>query len=155
MTKKIKERQSRFTLEDTIRWQTRLRELLQVLIRENRPLTQHEKSMFFEMIPKALLNQGTADPVNLVIGKGWFTFASVQSLALRLSDLWSSTVSLSTTRPEKVSVKVQISDLWEFLYEKVVFLCPLATGEAVHISAESVERQQQTAYDFSNKEVIS
>jgi len=154
MDKKLKEKQARYTLQDCLHHQGRLRELLQELARENRPLTYPEKQKFFEMLPKALLSKGSVESVSVVIKKGWFTFASIQNLALRLADLHSSKVSLKTTRPEEIEVIVSIGELWQFLYSKVLYLFPLAAAEAIHISAESVERTQQGAYDFTHKEEL-
>ena len=82
-----KEKQLRMTLQDTLFFQNKLRNLLKTLIAENRTLTQKEKTEFFEMLPKALLSQGSTDPTYMVIQDGWFIFSSVQNLAHRLADL--------------------------------------------------------------------
>jgi hypothetical protein len=149
--KETKEKQLRMTLQDTLYYQDRLRDLLQQLIRENRPLKQIEKQQFFEMLPKALLSQGAVEPVSLVIKEGWFTFASVQNMALRMSDLHTDKVFLKTSRPDNVEVTIPISYLWQFLYDKVLYLYPQACSEAIHISAESVERPHQKSFDFSSR----
>jgi len=148
------EQQVRLTLQDCLSYQEKLRGLLQILIQEDRPLTSLEKQRFFEMLPKALLSKGTIEPVHLVIEKGWFTYASVQSMALQMADLATNRVSLRTTRPEVVECIISIGDLWRFLYGKVLYLFPLASAEAIHISAESVKRSQQGAYEFSSKGVL-
>ena len=87
VSKEKKEKQLRLTLQDCLHYQDELRNLLQDLIRNNRPLTYVEKQKYFEMLPKALLSQGIVDPVSVVIQDGWFTFASVQNLALRMAEL--------------------------------------------------------------------
>jgi len=148
------EQQVRMTLQDCLSYQDKLRGLLQQLIQENRSLTCQEKQRFFEMLPKALLSKGTMEPVHLVIEKGWFTFASIQTMALKLADLTTNKVSLRTTRPEKVEIILSIGELWKFLYDKVLYLFPLASAEAIHISAESVKRSQQGTYEFSSKEAL-
>jgi hypothetical protein len=145
------DKQVRLTLEDCLWNQQQLKEILKDLIRNNRPLNHGEKHDFFSMIPKALLSQGTIEPVSLVIQGGWFTFASVQNMAHRLADLHSSRVSLHTFRPEVVDVIVDIGVLWDFLYNRCLFLFPLASAEAVHISAETVERPRQGSYEFSSR----
>jgi len=149
-----KEKQARYTLQDCLHNQDKLRELLQRHIKEDKPLSSSEKKDYFEMLPKALLSQGTIEPVSLVVQKGWFTFSSVQNLGLRMADLTSNKVSLKTTRPENIEVVVSIQELWSFLYSKILFLFPKACGEAIHISAESIEREMQGALDFSHKEVL-
>jgi hypothetical protein len=147
-----KEKQLRMTLEDCLYNQGRLRDKLKFLISENRPLTYPERQDFYDILPKALISQGAKEPVYFVYDRGWFIFESVQALAHRLADLDGVKIKLTTTRPEKCEVNILISELWRFLYEKIIFLFPQATAEAVHISAESVERPQQQAYSFSSKE---
>lgn len=155
MEAKDKGKQVRLTLEDCLRYQDKLRNLLKTLILENRPLTFNEKRDYFIWLPKALLSQGAVEPVSIVLDNGWFTFASVQNLALRLADLTTGKIYLKTSRPEEVEVTIPISRLWEFLYEKVLYLFPQACSEAVHISAESIERPQQKSFEFSSREDLS
>jgi len=152
--KEKNEQQVRMTLQDCLFHQDKLRGLLQQLIQENRSLTFQEKPRFFEMLPKALLSKGTMEPVHMVIEKGWFTFASIQTMALQIADLTTNKVSLRTTRPEKVEIIISIGELWQFLYFKILYLFPLAGAEAIHISAESVKRLQQGTYEFSSKEAL-
>ena len=150
-----KEKQIRMTLQDCIYNQGLLREMLKILINESRPLTHKEKQDFYNILPKALISQGTIDPIYFVYNNGWFIFASVQNLAHRLADLNGKEIKLMTTRPEKVEVVLPIGDLWKFLYEKVLFLFPMASAESIHISAETIERPQQGAYSFSSKEELN
>jgi len=154
MTSKSKGKQIRLTLEDTIHYQEQFRELLRSLISENRPLTTSEKPRYFQLLPKALLSQGAVDPVYFVYDKGWFIFSSVQNLAHRLADLYTDKVFLRTSRPEQVEITIPIGELWEYLYDKCLFLFPQACGEAIHMSAESVERPQQKSYEFTAREEL-
>ena len=142
-------KQIRLTLEDTLKYQDRLKENLKILISENRPLEYTEKKLFFEMLTKGLLSQGCTDPVYFVKDNGWFIFASAQNLAQRLADVKTSKLKLKTNRPEKIEITVEISELWQFLY-----LFPQACSEALHLSAESVERPKQGTYKFSAKEEL-
>jgi hypothetical protein len=146
-----KGKQIRLTLEDTLFYQNEMRELLKILISENRPLSFKEKQSFFEMLPKALLSQGAVEPVYFVKDKGWFIFSSVQNLAHRLADLSGEKVQLRTSRPEKVEITITIGELWQFFYDKCLFLFPQACSEAIHMSAESVERPVQGSFDFTSK----
>lgn len=142
-------KQVRLTLEDCLWNQQRLREKLKDLLTNNRPLGHQEKQELLHILPKALLSQGSIEPVSLVIDGGWFTFASLQNLVHRMADLYTSKVLLQTSKPDNVEVIVDISDLWRFVYERCLFLFPLASAEAVHMSAETVERPRQTSYEFS------
>ena len=150
-----KEKQIRMTLQDCLYNQGRLREMLKILISENRPLTYKERLEFYDILPKALISQGATDPVYFVYNDGWFIFASAQNLAHRLADLNGNKIKLKTTRPQEVEVTITISELWSFLYDRILFLFPQASAEAIHISAESIERPQQGAYSFSSKEELN
>ena len=150
-----KEKQIRMTLQDCLYNQGLLRERLKILIKENRPLSHKERQEYYNILPKALISQGSVDPVYFVHNNGWFIFASIQNLAHRLADLNGKKIKLMTTRPENVEVELQISELWKFLYDKVLFLFPQASAEAVHISAETIERPQQGAFSFSSKEELN
>ena len=106
------------------------------------------------MLPKALLTQGAISPCSMVMGKGWFTFESLQALALRLADLTTNKVMLRTMKPEQVEVTIPISDLWRFLYSKMLYYFPLAASEALHLSGENIPQQIQGAYSFSSSDKI-
>ena len=149
--KNLQGKQIRYTLEDTLRNQRKLSNLLKLLIQENRCITFDEKKMFYSLLPKALLGQGATEPVSMVIDHGWFTFSSLQNMALRLADITSSHVELNTSRPEKLTVRVDVKDLWQFLYDKILYFFPLACAEAVHISGENIPRTEQGEYSFSSK----
>lgn len=153
-SKTEQEKQVRLTLEDALKYQDKLKEKLKILISENRALTYPERKTFFEMITKALLSQGCSDPIYFVKENGWFIFASSQNLAQRLADVKTSKIKLKTNRPEKIEVTVDISELWQFLYDKFLFLFPQACAEALHISAESIERAKQGSYKFSSNEEL-
>lgn len=148
-------KQIRLTLEDALKYQDKLKEKLKILITENRPLEYNEKKQFFEMISKALLSQGATDPCYFVKDGGWFIFSSAQNLAHRLADINTNKVKLRTNRPEKIEIIVDISELWQYLYDKFLYYYPQACSEALHISAESVERAKQGSYKFSSKGDLS
>ena len=148
-------RQIRLTLEDTLKFQNLLKEKIKILISENRPLEYIEKKPYFEMLTKSLLSQGCTDPVYFVKDGGWFIFASTQNLAQRVADISTKKVKLSTNKPEKTEVTVDISDLWSFLYDKFLYLMPQACAEALHLSAESIEKPRQGSYKFSSKGDLS
>lgn len=154
MPVKEKQKQIRYTLEDCLFNQRKLSMLVQQLIRDNRPLNRKEKELYYELLPKSLLSQGAVDPVSMVIEKGWFTFASIQNFAMRLADLSSDKVNLKTTRPEAVEITIPISEPWQFLYDKMLYLFPLAAAEAVHLSGENIPRAEQGVYSFSSSQKL-
>jgi hypothetical protein len=147
-----KQKQIRMTLHDCLTNQEKLRELLKMLINEKRCLSPDEKLKYYEILPNALLSQGATDPVYFVYKEGWFIFESVQTLAQRMADLSTDTVHMKTTKPKETEITISISELWKFLYRKILYLFPQANAEAIHISAESIERQQQKSFTFTSKE---
>ena len=145
------EKQVRLTLEDALKYQDKLKEKLKILISENRPLEYKERKPFFEMLTKALLSQGATDPVYFVKDTGWFIFSSAQNMTHRVADIKTNKIKLRTNRPENVEIVVDISELWQYLYDKFLYYFPQACSEALHISAESVERAKQGSFKFSSK----
>lgn len=154
MKSKPQGKQIRMTLEDTMRFQELLKEKIKILASTNSPLKYTERREFFEMVTKALLSQGCSEPVYFV-QDGWFIFESCQTLAHRLADLHSDKVLLKTNRPKKIEIVIPISELWSFLYTKMLYLFPQACAEALHLSAEAVERPRQGTYRFTSKEDLS
>lgn len=73
----------------------------------------------------------------------------------RVADINTNKVKLRTNRSEKVEIVVDISELWQYLYDKFLYYFPQACSEALHISAESVERAKQGSYKFSSKGDLS
>ena len=151
MRSKPEGKQIRMTLEDTLYYQAHLKHHLKLLISENRPLELQEKQYFFEMITKSLLSQGSTSPVYFVKENGWFIFSSAQNLAHRLADMHTKRIKLKTDRPEQVETIVDIKELWQFLYDKFLYLFPQACAEALHLSAEAIERPKQGTFKFSAK----
>lgn len=151
MKNKPDHKQIRYTLEDCLKNQRKLSKMLKVLIQENRCLRLNEKDDFYSMLPKALLTQGAHDPVNMVIQQGWFTFSSLQNMFFRVADVTSDKVELHTLTPEEVTVTVDIKDLWQFLYDKMLYYLPLAASEALHLSGENIPRTEQGEFSFSSK----
>ena len=77
-------------------------------------------------------NQGDALPdlvivdvyyrYDILVQDGWFTFESVQTFAHRIADLSTNMIKLKTHRPTDFEVNVPISELWKYLYCKVLYL---------------------------------
>lgn len=150
--KKIKEFQKRFTLDDCINAQNTLRSVLLELIEEDRTLADKERNGYFKLIPKALISQGTDEPLTFVLNKGWFTFESLQTFAIRLGLMKSNHIKLETTLPDKICICVNIRTLWQILFNKLLYYYPKATSEATHISAEQIKQTEQKATEFTSKE---
>lgn len=142
------ELQVRATFEDTKRNQTKLFSLLRVKIRNNVALSKDEKNEFSSIIANALLSQAwrhcfynTHDNVRIDLG-------STRFFALSLVDVQGSEVDITERRLNK-KYRIQISELWNVLYNKCKELSQPALEEAIHMSKESPKREAPTSYGFT------
>jgi len=145
-----KELQVRATYEDTKRSQTELFSLLRKKIRNNKPLLGEEKKLFYNLFSDSTLSQGwrhchyfTKDNIRINLG-------STTYLALTLLELDTSEANVTDSRIRR-KYKVEISELWNILYNKCKELAQPAREEAIHMSREQQKREMPTAYDFSAK----
>lgn len=146
--------QVRHTLEDTLMYQDELSELFKLVINENRPMRLNERKRMRQIMPKALLSKGAIECVTLVIEGGWFTFASLQSMILRVSEINENMVRLTTHKPEHNVQVGSIGELWKYVYDQLHYLYPLAAAEAIRMSKESQYKVDQESYDFDSTEAI-
>lgn len=143
-----KELQVRATHEDTKYHQTVLFSLLRKKIRHNEPLSEEEKKGFASLLADAILSQGwrhchytTKDNIRINLG-------STRYFALTLLDIDTTEAFITDSRIQR-KYKVEISELWNILYNKCKELSQPALEEAIHMSKESQKREIPTAYDFS------
>lgn len=144
-------KQVRMTLEDTLRYQDELSNLIKLLATENRPVINTERKRLKELMAKALLSQGAVDCESMVIEGGFFTFASLQNLILRLSDINEKLVRLTTHKPEVNIQTGSIGEIWRFIYDRMLYYFPLANAEAMRYSKESQFKTKQEAYEFDSE----
>lgn len=149
-----KTRQVRHTLEDTLSFQDEFSELFKLLINENRPMRLNERKRSKQIMPKALLSQGAVECITLVIEGGWFTFASLQNMILRVSEINENMVRLTTHKPEHNVQVGSIGELWKFIYNQLLYYFPLAAAESLRISKESMFKTEQESYEFDSLEEI-
>ena len=154
MVEDEKEKQVRMTREDTLRNQQVLSKMFKLLIDENRPMNIKEREQLREIMAKALLTQGAIDCTTMVIDGGWFTFSSLQSMILRVSEIDTDLVRLTTHKPEYNTQVGSIGELWKFIYGQLMYYFPLAVAEGFRASKESTYRVEQGAYDFDSREVV-
>lgn len=147
-------KQVRMTLEDTLRYQSELSDLMKQLIKENRPMSDKERKRIPELLAKALLTQGAVKCVTMVIEGGWFTFASLQNMILRTSEITKPYVRLTTHRPEHNTQVGSIAEMWKFIYGQLLYYYPLASAEAFRVSKESMYRVEQGSFEFDSRSVI-
>ena len=66
---KTKEKQVRATFQDTLRYQLQLREIFDILDKENRPIHDEERENYFEKLARALLGHDFEKEHVLIIKK--------------------------------------------------------------------------------------
>lgn len=147
-------KQVRLTLEDTIRYQEELSDMMKLLITENRPMNSKERKRLRKVMAQGLLSQGAVNCTTLIIEGGWFTFSSLQNMILRVSEIDENLVRLTTHKPEHNTQVGSIGELWKFIYNQLLYYFPLATAEAFRVSKESLYKVEQGAYEFDSKEVM-
>jgi len=147
-----KTEQVRKTLEDCLKYREDLSDLIRQLRDENRPMTLTERKRLPKLMASALLSQGAIECVTLVIEGGWFTFASLQNMILRVSEIGENMVRLTTHKPSHNVQTGSIGELWKFIYDQLLYYYPLASAEAIRLSKESQYRVEQAAYDFDSRE---
>ena len=149
-----KTEQIRKTLEDTLKKQDEMSDLIRQLRDENRPMKLNERKELRGLMVKSLLSQGAIECVTLVIEGGWFTFASLQNMILRVSEIDENMVRLITHKPEHNIQVGSIGELWKFIYDQLQYYYPLAAAEAIRISKESIYKVEQGLYNFDSREAI-
>ena len=143
-----KELQIRATFEDVKNHQAALFGLLRKKIRHNEPLSKEEKKDFASLLANAILSQGwrhchyvTKDNIRINLG-------STRYFALTLLDIDTTEAVITDSRIRR-KYRVEISELWNILYNKCKELSQPALEEAIHMSKETQKREMPTAYDFS------
>lgn len=145
-----KELQVRATYEDTKQHQTALFGLLRKKIRHNEPLSEEEKKTFSNLVSDSLLSQGWRHCYYTTKNNIRIDLGSTSFFALSLLDISTSEVFVTDPRTRN-KYKVEISELWNILYNKCKELSQPAREEAIHMSRESPKREAPTSYDFSAK----
>ena len=149
-----KTEQIRKTLEDCLKYREDLSDLIRQLRDENRHMTATERKRLPKLMALSLLSQGAGECVTLVIEGGWFTFASLQNMILRVSEINENLIRLTTHKPSHNVQTGSIGELWKFIYDQLQYYFPLAAAEAIRMSKESQYKIEQQAYDFDSREEI-
>jgi hypothetical protein len=139
------EKSFRATRDDTLRYQRELRNYIQKLVKENRPLKPEERDEFIDLVGKALL--------------GCDIYFSSPLYPAISQYLWGQTVysKISTTADflrymayveNQPKGEYTLSFFWQLALEAVLNVSSRALEVATHISAELVPRAETKAQDW-------
>lgn len=148
---KDKELQIRLTHADCINRQNELMSLLKRKISRNVGLSNNESEYFPELVANALLSQGWIKANHTVDDGSVIPMGSVHEFALRMVDIRGQKVKLTFLNKTHV---VNISDLWQTLYDYLIGLFPRSLEESLHISREIPQREESTSYIFKSSDKL-
>jgi len=141
-----KTQQVRLTHEDTIVSQHNLSLLLQQKIKSP-VLSEKQKQELPSLTAKALLSFGAMNDEMFLTDGGILNLGSLHTAILRMID-WAKAPEI-VVKQRGLYFKVDISKLWQHLYNRCLDWFPLALGEALRHSREMPKREESTGFDFS------
>jgi len=143
-----KTRQERKTFEDVVDFQN---ELLHIVMKKEelkKPLTTTESQKVRFLYPRSILSHGSSR----------FYFRNDDGRVTCFRHITEFIEDMLTIRTDKVQLLdgtthtnyvVPIEKLWRALRKELVYLFPYAREEAIHMSPESITREEASAYKFS------
>lgn len=140
------EESMRLTYKDTLHNQKLLREKLEILIKENRPLEEEEKNYYLEKLSKSLLGIGVNVTTYYNIEHGKIPLGKLHYFAEKMVYINTKTVNI-TYNGQKITI--EIKELWKTLLDYVLKIYPHAQGKAIQISSERPKINRGEAYDLS------
>lgn len=150
---KVKTRQQRKTLEDTIEYQEKLEKMIDRKIKRNAAFNHYEEKDAKFLFKRGILSHGTSK----------FYYKHKDGKITRFPHISSFFAKLVRVRGNKVRLKdgttgkkytVEIKDLWKALRNELDYLFPFAWEDAVHMSAESYVGEKAEGRKLSLDEKI-
>lgn len=136
----------RLTFEDTLRRQTLLRQKLEQLIKERRPLKESEKEEYFETLYKALLTVGRGRIIYYRLSnQSLIPLGTLMYFAEKMAYQRKPYVLL---RYNGVVYKIPIEEMWRTLLDYCLMYFPHALWEALHMSPERMRWQKPGALEY-------
>lgn len=130
----------RATREDTIRWLTELRNFLQKLAEENRPLKPEERENYFQLVSRALMGIDSTFPSPLPPLELKQIFGEERASKIKTCDTFLRYLAL-TNHPDMKS-------LWEKAYEAVIQMEGTVMFQATRMSAERLKYKKAEAHEI-------
>lgn len=126
--------------------QETIRELLGVLIKENRALTKKERKDYFWDLPSATFGQGVTRDYSIYIeapdGRGEFFHAgTVEQVARWLGEQTTKVVRIPDQRGTELSPEIPIGQAWSCLRDHLFHVFPFSLQMALSMSAEERIRE--------------
>ena len=138
-------KQERKTYEDVVNAQLKLMELLDDLIKNNKPLKKEEADEFFHTVCTAVYGNGTSENCQITLQNGEeMTFGNIIKCALTLCYQRENTVKQQNENTYKV-YETPISKVWEALSDKCKSVFAKAQYDALHTSTEFISKEGKIA----------
>ncbi len=139
-------KQIRLTYQDTITSQAELSRLILSKIRHNTGLSDKESQKFPKLLGDALLSQGNIPKLFYDHGHIRIPLGRAHTFALRMTKVQGPR---QTIKYEDTIIQVDISELWQRLYDSFMNIFPSSIQEAIHISKEIPYKERDEGYEFS------
>lgn len=142
--------QVRRTLEDVIKFQNDLLDIVKSKRRNNSCLSFSERDTFLPLFKKAVLSQGAIKCLYRTRTGTIVPFHHLTELAYLLSEQTTNYIDIINYDTKGTyEHHLPISELWKFFEMKLIYVFPYACDEASHMSAEGVVHESPTSFQFS------
>jgi hypothetical protein len=143
------------TFEYTLQQQEELRDTLMTLIKEDRCLSEKERSPYFQQLSRATIGLGRDIPYSVEIEAncGKEKLGSVEYMARFLGMQSKTPVQfsrLNSITQKRYMVEVPIGKLWEALLYDLFAAFPLALDRSSSMSKEHEQQQGGESYGFES-----
>jgi hypothetical protein len=142
--------QVRRTLEDVIKFQNDLLQIVRTKRQNNSCLSFSERDTFLSLFTKSVLSQGSIKCLYRTRKGTIVPFHHLTELAYLLSEQTTNYVNIINDDTKGIyENNIPISELWKFFERKLIYVFPYACDEASHMSAEAVIHESPTSFNFS------
>lgn len=146
MPSEAKEVQTRLTFEDTLVNQKKIRNWLEILIKQKKPLEWQQRDAFIKIFNKATLTIGRP---KLVIYKApdgkRIPLGKLHYFAQKITYIKTNTIII---KYKNKSYTIPIEDLWKLLLEYLLEIFPASLDLALRMSAERFRTSYKGSVDY-------
>jgi len=142
------EKQIRFTFEDTIQNQDKLRDFVWKKYRTNDFVHIPETKEYINMLNKSFLSNGNWRIASYEQGNLKIPLGPVHSFGMQLAFVFSNKVNLHRY---EFSKEIEIKELWKVLLDEMPFIFVAALEESLKISAETPRGEDRASFDWSHE----
>lgn len=139
----LKKKQVRQTYEDTIDVQMRLRAFIKDKKIRNVCVSSEEEDRYEKMVDEAFLSFAQDVPCYYIVGNEKIFLGDIHEFALGMRDIKSRTLCIEHNNR---IFEIDISTVWELIYNHLNYLFPRAQKEAIHMSREVTRLEKPESY---------